>query len=49
MKVRVAAAVAAFALASATASPAILDQFGSGEPPLVDVQTWIQHVNILTS
>ncbi|MGN9842746.1 hypothetical protein ACTMTI_31940 [Nonomuraea sp. H19] len=49
MKIRVLTAVAAFALAAAAAPPIALDQLGAGGSPLVDVQTWVQHVNLLTS
>ncbi|MFG1708980.1 hypothetical protein ACFLIM_37875 [Nonomuraea sp. M3C6] len=51
MKVRVLTAVAALALAAA-APPITLDSLGSlasNDPPLVEVQTWIQHINVLTS
>jgi hypothetical protein len=49
LKARVLIAAAALGLASAAAPPLVLDRLASGEPPLIDVQTWIQHVNILTS
>jgi hypothetical protein len=48
LKVRVLTALAALALAAA-APPITLDYLGSDKPPLVDVQAWVQHVNILTS
>jgi hypothetical protein len=48
LKVRVLTALTALALA-ATAPPITLDYLGSDKPPIVDVQTWVQHVNILTS
>ncbi|GAA3562126.1 hypothetical protein GCM10022419_048510 [Nonomuraea rosea] len=48
MKVRVLTALTALALA-ATAPPITLDYLGSEKPPIVDVQAWVQHVNILTS
>ncbi|MFC7583934.1 hypothetical protein ACFQYP_09340 [Nonomuraea antimicrobica] len=47
MKVRVLTAVAALALA-AGAPPILLDGLVGG-PPLVDVQTFVQHINVLTS
>ncbi|MFI7703641.1 hypothetical protein [Nonomuraea sp. NPDC049480] len=49
MKARVMTAVAALALASAAAPPFVLDQLGSGSTPFVDVQTFVQHFNVLTS
>ncbi|WP_188187949.1 hypothetical protein [Nonomuraea sp. SYSU D8015] len=49
MKARVLTAVATLALASATLPPLVLDQLGSNGPPLVDVQTFVQHINVLTS
>ncbi|MGW0805865.1 hypothetical protein [Nonomuraea sp. NPDC002799] len=49
MKARILTALAVLALAAATAPPIALDRLGSGDPPLIDVQTWIQHVNVLTS
>ncbi|UBU10114.1 hypothetical protein [Nonomuraea gerenzanensis] len=48
MKVRVLIAAAALALAGG-APPLHLDSLGSGEPSLVQVETMIQHVNVLTS
>ncbi|WP_211370906.1 hypothetical protein, partial [Nonomuraea turkmeniaca] len=50
LKARVLTAVAALALAAATAPPILFDyRLGSGGPPLLDVQAWVQHVNVLTS
>lgn len=48
MKVRVLTAIAVLALAFG-APPAILDTLGASDPPLVEVQTWVQHINVLTS
>ncbi|MFB4271792.1 hypothetical protein [Nonomuraea sp. GTA35] len=48
MKVRVLTAVAALALAGG-APPLQLDSLGSGGPPLLNVETMVQHVNLLTS
>ncbi|MFC4117552.1 hypothetical protein [Nonomuraea zeae] len=48
MKVRVLTALTALALAAAT-PPITLDYLSSDKPPLVDVEAWVQHVNILTS
>ncbi|MEV0160787.1 hypothetical protein ACGFJC_11675 [Nonomuraea fuscirosea] len=48
MKVRVLTAVAALALAAGL-PPSILDELGKGNPPLVDIQTYVQHINVLTS
>ncbi|MFC5835206.1 hypothetical protein [Nonomuraea insulae] len=48
MKVRVLTAIAVLALAYG-APPALLDALGSGDPPLVDVHTYVQHINVLTS
>ncbi|MEO3870124.1 hypothetical protein ABGB18_15005 [Nonomuraea sp. B12E4] len=47
MKTRVLTAIALLALAAIT-PPITLDTL-TGEPPLVDVEAWIQHVNVLTS
>ncbi|MEW9555913.1 hypothetical protein [Nonomuraea sp. NPDC050783] len=41
--------IAAFALATAITPPVLLDHLGSGSPPLAEIQTWVQHVNVLTS
>ncbi|QYC43169.1 hypothetical protein Nocox_27885 [Nonomuraea coxensis DSM 45129] len=49
MKARSLTFVAAFALATAIAPPVLLDHLGQGSPPLVDVEAWVQHVNVLTS
>ncbi|HEX4817290.1 MAG TPA: hypothetical protein VFV66_31500 [Nonomuraea sp.] len=50
MKARVITAAATLALATASVPPFILDHFGdSSGPPLIDVNTMVQHVNILTS
>ncbi|SDM20135.1 hypothetical protein [Nonomuraea jiangxiensis] len=46
MKTRVLTAIAVLALAGLP--PIILDGLTS-EPPLVEVEAWIQHVNVLTS
>ncbi|WP_187414514.1 hypothetical protein [Nonomuraea sp. PA05] len=48
MKVRVLAAVATLALAGG-APPILLDNLDGGAPPLVTVETMVQHVNVLTS
>ncbi|MFB4275633.1 MULTISPECIES: hypothetical protein [unclassified Nonomuraea] len=48
MKVRALAVFATLALAGG-APPLILDGLGTNEPPLVEVQTWVQHINVLTS
>lgn len=48
MKARVLTAVAALALA-AGAPPVILDNLGSIDPPLIEIQNYVQHFNILTS
>ncbi|MEV0385182.1 hypothetical protein [Nonomuraea sp. NPDC050643] len=48
MKIRVLIAVAALALA-AGAPPLVLDGLGSGGPPYLDVQAYVQHINVLTS
>ncbi|MEQ4719233.1 hypothetical protein [Nonomuraea sp. B19D2] len=47
MKARVLTAVAAFALAGA--APLVTLHHLSGGPPIVEVVTWVQHINILTS
>ncbi|MBF8193742.1 hypothetical protein ITP53_50310 [Nonomuraea sp. K274] len=50
MKFRVLFALAAMAMAGASAPPDLLDLLnGAGEAPLVNATTWIQHVNLLTS
>ncbi|GAA1667531.1 hypothetical protein GCM10009733_076340 [Nonomuraea maheshkhaliensis] len=48
MKVRVLTAAAALALV-AGAPPFILDELGTSDRQLVDIQTYIQHINVLTS
>jgi hypothetical protein len=52
LKVRFLIAVATLALAGG-APPIILDSLpalnGGGQAPLVEVQTWVQHINALTS
>ncbi|MET7331454.1 hypothetical protein [Nonomuraea sp. NPDC005650] len=47
MKVRVLTAVAALALAGALPS-VFLDKLTT-DPPVVRVETWVQHVNVFTS
>ncbi|MCK2216829.1 hypothetical protein MF672_023980 [Actinomadura sp. ATCC 31491] len=50
MKARSLTVIAAFALAAAAiAPPSLLDHLDSNSPPLVQVETWVQHVNVLTS
>ncbi|MEU6714723.1 hypothetical protein ACFOY2_19600 [Nonomuraea purpurea] len=49
MKVRALTAVAALALAAVATPPIVLQQLGSGGPPLVAVESWIQQINVLTS
>ncbi|MEV4013885.1 hypothetical protein AB0J35_25620 [Nonomuraea angiospora] len=47
MKVRVLTAVAALALAGAI--PSIAFDKLTTDPPIVRVETWVQHVNVFTS
>ncbi|MFI7637224.1 hypothetical protein [Nonomuraea sp. NPDC049400] len=47
MKARVLTAVAALALAGAV--PLVTLDHHAGGPPIVEVVTWIQHINVLTS
>jgi hypothetical protein len=48
LKARVLLAVAALAMAFGT-PPIVLDTLGSLDPPLIEMHTFVQHINILTS
>lgn len=48
MKVRVLTAVTALVLASG-APPILVETLGALDPPLIEMQTFIQHINVLTS